>query len=212
MLFGLFGKKKDIDMRTVAHKQDVINEDLKRLKEKLASAHAAFDGRYAGLAYNYKGRNFDAVFEPGLYAARELLSSCDFYLKRVNEHYGSARYTGFTPFSSYDVFADLFPPVTGLFKAQVMLLTCALLVREQTGLDIGSSKLIAFSDEFSRFIRELVKANNELGKGDRSPSGLKIRQFLEVSDKCSAELLKLARKKGLSLRDIEACGAVSRFC
>lgn len=210
MLFGLFGKK-DIDMRTVAYKQEAINEDLKCLKKRLSSAHAVFDERYAGLACNYKSKRFDAVFDPGLYGAREFLSSCDFYLKRVNEHYGAARYTGFTPFSSFDVFNDLFSPVAGLFKAQVMLLTCALLVREQTGLDIGSSKVMVFSDEFSRFIRALVKSNNEIGKGDKSPSGLKIRKFLELSERDSAELVRLVRKKGLSLKDIEACGAVSRF-
>jgi len=198
-------------MRTVARKQDVINEDLKVLKQKLACAHKAFDERYAAVAYNYKSQKFDSAFDPALYAAKELLSSCDFYLKRINEHYGDARYTGFTPFSSYDVFGDFLPLMTSLLKSQVMLLTCVLKVREQTGLDVGSSLVLAFSEDLSRFTRELVKANSAIGKGDNSPSGLKIRQFLDVSDKCSAELLKLAKKKGLSLKDIESSAAVRHF-
>jgi len=210
MLFGLFGKK-GIDMRTVAHKQEVISRELKQLKERLASAHSKFDARYSEISSNYKKGSFAAAYDSAFYAGQDLLSSCDFYLKGINEHYGAARYIGFTPFSSYEVFAELVALSRSLLKAQVLMLVCTLKLREASSAAPGMSNAISLSEGVKKLASALLGSNKRIGKGDKSPSGLKISKCLDVFEADSADILRLARKKGLSEKDLEASKAIGRF-
>ena len=204
----MFFKRKEVNILTIAIKSEKIEKEFARVSADLVSAHKKFEERYEDILLLYKHSKFEDSFDFILYTTNDLLSACNFYMKKVREFYEVANHHRFKPFTSYKVFNSLTEPIEDMLKGQVLLLSC--LIKEQKDTTSKRKQCLIISENLMEFIKALLKANKRIGKGENSVSSKKVKMFLEIIFKDSGKLLKFSKKKDLSRKDLEELAIVKR--
>jgi len=208
-----FGGKKKVSWHGMAQRQQQLDQRMLEMSRSMSSEQDRLKQVTAEALKHAKDIDFEHAFGISLRTTYDTIVYFEDYLKRLDKLYSAARKEGLS-YTGKEM-ASFFIPARGVLHLYSVTLACSLRMRNDRIFTHDHAKLSkyisALSKKLDSFFYPLPVTFNGICKRNDVPVSSGMAASLEDLSRISADLLKLTRKKDLSLRDLKGSNAAKDF-